>query len=687
MQDLILLAQQGDAKAQLTLADIYYYGKQAPQNFKNAIHWYTQAAQQGLAEAEYSLGEIYFHGHGIAKSAKIAVEWYEKAANQDHIGAICNLADMYDQGIGVAKNKEKAVFLYKEIAQQGNTLACFNLGNIFSRNPSDCDYIEAAKWYKQAADKNHIDAQVNLAYMCQTGQCSPALLDGLGAKDWYYKAAMQGSETAQVNLGSLCAQEGDESSAYVFWHLAARQGNKKAAQNIQTITNLNKISASKIREYVDLSKKTQDMIDSVKNKDIDSNVFGWSKETHDNFLSGALDDKPFSVLEKYVQMRGESFNEWLAVWRAYTGVALPQIVGRLYDLASTESELMDVKWAASSSDLAELCDNSIKLIRAGGNKITRDEKNAVRNEVSDFYRAIERMIFHVNNIISTDNDIWETPHLIGGMFSYAVVELSSFIRDNGQEINTFELMDKSSAYVNKYHANMNLHLPNGEPVDKNSLKKFYSCLMSLTILGRMAHEKAQPKDIIVTQCKKIIAEIKPCQPVLARQMNKGASKANQEVTAKILSLRKALLDLQKQKSKLELQKKEIMTPKELVQDLNDKNIIFANISARLNKTIKWIEKTKRYGNITTKKIIAELSRAEVKLQDDKKRLDAIKNEIRDIQLSIDKYIPDAIEVESLNAKLNEVISLIQKTEEEIIVFENAKAKFNTEDGILYGKHL
>lgn len=427
------------------------------------------------------------------------------------------------------------------------------------------------------------------------------------------------------------------------------------------------------------------MTNTSKKKDTESAILGWNQETENNFLNGSLDDKPFSVLEKYVKARGESFNEWLSVWRAYTGVALQQIVERLYDLASTESEFMDVKWAASHSTLAELCDKSIESIRAGSKKIARNEKNAVKNEVSDFYRATERMVFHVKKILSSEDDIWGNPHLIGSMFSYAVVELSDFIQDNGKKINTFELISKNSTYVKKYQANMKLHLPNREAVDTHSLKVFYACLMSLTILGRIAYEGAKPKSIIVHQCNMIIKEIESCRPSLAKQMNKNASKSNQETTSSILLLRKEVIDLEKQKAKLELQKIKIMTPTELVQHLSKKKQIFLNINARLIKTRKWIEKTKL--KVITKKIIVELSQAESRVRDDEQKADVVKNEIMNIQNSIDDYTPNPVDLESVEVRLSKISILIQRTKEEIKLLDSAKDKFNEKEGIFPSSHL
>src|SRR6266496_3661053 len=48
-------ARQGDAKAQLTLGWMYYYGKGLPKDYVEAALWYRKSAEQGDAKAQYSL--------------------------------------------------------------------------------------------------------------------------------------------------------------------------------------------------------------------------------------------------------------------------------------------------------------------------------------------------------------------------------------------------------------------------------------------------------------------------------------------------------------------------------------------------------------------------------------------------------------------------------------------------------
>ena len=77
---LQVLAESGDAEAQLHVAKMYAFGEGVPKNDKIAVKWLTKAAEQGLARAQYSLGNMYDKGKGVPENDKIAVKWLTEAA-------------------------------------------------------------------------------------------------------------------------------------------------------------------------------------------------------------------------------------------------------------------------------------------------------------------------------------------------------------------------------------------------------------------------------------------------------------------------------------------------------------------------------------------------------------------------------------------------------------------------------
>src|ERR1017187_10355039 len=61
------------------------------------------------------------------------------------------------------------------------------------------DYVQAAEWYRKAADQSHSLAQFNLGMMYARGQ--GMIQDDAQSVIWFGKAAQMGDAGAQFNLG------------------------------------------------------------------------------------------------------------------------------------------------------------------------------------------------------------------------------------------------------------------------------------------------------------------------------------------------------------------------------------------------------------------------------------------------------------------------------------------------------
>lgn len=70
-------AEEGDADAQVSLADMYFV-----ENDTEAVKWYRKATRQGNAEAQFSLGLACEYGRGMPRNYAEAAKWYHKAAEQ-----------------------------------------------------------------------------------------------------------------------------------------------------------------------------------------------------------------------------------------------------------------------------------------------------------------------------------------------------------------------------------------------------------------------------------------------------------------------------------------------------------------------------------------------------------------------------------------------------------------------------
>ena len=215
----IMLAGDGDAKAQCRLGDSYYYGKGVFKNLPKAVVWYTKAAKQGNAEAQYRLGMCFLVGQGVNSNIKLAIEWFEKSAEQGNTDALKELGDIYRWGTRVEENYSKAVDYYAEAyrlgrkfdleyeAKKGNSYAQYKLAECLGFGK------EAEEWLVKLAEKNLVEAQYILADMYLNGK------EYEKAVAWFTKAAEQNDANSQAKLGAL-----------YDWGLGVQQDFKKAVE-------------------------------------------------------------------------------------------------------------------------------------------------------------------------------------------------------------------------------------------------------------------------------------------------------------------------------------------------------------------------------------------------------------------------------------------------------------------------
>ena len=74
------LAEQGDARAQLSLGGMYYNGQGVQQDYSEAAKWTRKAAEQGYAPAQAHLGVLYWNGQGVQQDVVMAYMWLSLAA-------------------------------------------------------------------------------------------------------------------------------------------------------------------------------------------------------------------------------------------------------------------------------------------------------------------------------------------------------------------------------------------------------------------------------------------------------------------------------------------------------------------------------------------------------------------------------------------------------------------------------
>lgn len=120
-------------------------------------------------------------------------------------------------------------------ASNGNANDQFFIGELYYNGVgTEPNYSEAFKWYKKAAEKNHIDAQYSVGFMLEEGQ--GVVRNPAEAAQWLEKAAQKGHVQAQVHLANIyssiySSNEGikrNNEIAFKWYKKAADQGDPRA---------------------------------------------------------------------------------------------------------------------------------------------------------------------------------------------------------------------------------------------------------------------------------------------------------------------------------------------------------------------------------------------------------------------------------------------------------------------------
>lgn len=121
----------------------------------------------------------------------------------------------------------------------------FNRGLQFATGAGEAqDYVQAAEWYRKAADQHHGLAHFNLGIMYARGQGVDR--DDLQSWTWFDRAARLGDAGGQFHMGQHCERASMDGlpadapeariEAYKWYQLAAAQGYKGSDGANATIT-------------------------------------------------------------------------------------------------------------------------------------------------------------------------------------------------------------------------------------------------------------------------------------------------------------------------------------------------------------------------------------------------------------------------------------------------------------------
>lgn len=266
--------ERGNSEAMYRLGMCYLkgHGHGIRRDRNEAIRWFRHAAKRGHAEAQYQLGDCYLRARGVDRNNAEAVKWFSKAVERGNKDAAPKLFTLLRKIEEEATDRNAAqerwmeeIKKYRKAAEEGNAEAQYQLGLLYSgkfnlsykvfrgyflyvfrryeyRSVSHyshgCrNYRKAAKWFLQAAEQGHTEAQSKVAECCFDGNGVPKNPEE--AIKWLYKAnrILKYAELAK-RLKALAEREPSQDDSSVVLPIGSCERIYDPASPIQTAFEL-----------------------------------------------------------------------------------------------------------------------------------------------------------------------------------------------------------------------------------------------------------------------------------------------------------------------------------------------------------------------------------------------------------------------------------------------------------------
>ena len=216
--------------ARLHVAGLLKKGKGVPRNYEEAARLFKSAADENNnTYAQYEYGDCLRKGLGVPKNLEEAEKYFKEAAKGGSVYGLVAYAELLEQ----RGDSETAYVLYRKAAKEYRSpVAMYHLGKCLEcGNGVQKDPVEAARWFKQAAEQGNHPAELKYAECLASG--AGVEKDPVEAARWFKQAADRGSHQAELKyaecLASGAGVEKNPVEAAKLFRRAADSGVAEAA--------------------------------------------------------------------------------------------------------------------------------------------------------------------------------------------------------------------------------------------------------------------------------------------------------------------------------------------------------------------------------------------------------------------------------------------------------------------------
>lgn len=217
LDQVVRLAEEGDAKAQYLIGTVEFLGIGQPPDSRAGLAWYERAARGGEILAMHNLGWAYGAGQGVEQDREKAFSWYLRAARAGYAASMYEVSRAYFNGWGVASDPEQWAQWLQQSAERRHPLAMAVLGGeLMAGEHLPRNLEEGARWTQASADAGEVQGQYGLARAYLFGLGVPR--DGERARSLFREAAARGHSDCQAYVEWLDrlgpgAEEGTQDQA------------------------------------------------------------------------------------------------------------------------------------------------------------------------------------------------------------------------------------------------------------------------------------------------------------------------------------------------------------------------------------------------------------------------------------------------------------------------------------------
>ncbi len=233
--DVLLCANNGDAKCMNAVGCFYKSGFVVEKDYSKAMQWYNLASEHGYLPALFNKAHLYVEGKGVDKNIDKAIEIANMLRDNNPMLYHATLGDIYqiDQQIDVA------IKYYKEAAELGDPMSEFYYGTyLYSGKFCKENKKKGVKYLRSAAKKGVGDANFAMARLYELGadEAGVKQSDAQALKN-YKIAARKGNKKAQLKLAKI-HKEGllgvnkNTKESFKWYLILAESGNTSGAFHV-----------------------------------------------------------------------------------------------------------------------------------------------------------------------------------------------------------------------------------------------------------------------------------------------------------------------------------------------------------------------------------------------------------------------------------------------------------------------